>query len=244
MPVLLSFASQGVVRGPIVPVWPGCLIEIQNLEPDPRPDKSASRFCQDPRRFQSLKCVNHGSKVLGCPLTLGGFSVPPLLHTVPSLLPPLSFPSVLSLILSSLPSLSGTTNKFFVSWQIGPLLWSLRVSHHLGPEGLTFYQLSILSSSLLKYLSKQGPQLRGTLIPDTLIKEISPSQYKTQPWFYQDIPEVKSENYWSLSHVWLLVTPWTAACQAPLSMHSPGKNTGVGNHFLFQGIFSTQGSRA
>ena len=39
------------------------------------------------------------------------------------------------------------------------------------------------------------------------------------------------------SHVQLFVTPWTEARQAPLSMDSPGKNTGVGCHFLFQGIF-------
>ena len=31
------------------------------------------------------------------------------------------------------------------------------------------------------------------------------------------------------------------AHQAPLSMDSPGKNTGVGCHFLLQGIFLTQG---
>ena len=37
-------------------------------------------------------------------------------------------------------------------------------------------------------------------------------------------------------------TPWTAARQAPLSMGFPGKSTGVGCHFLLQGIFSTQGS--
>ena len=30
--------------------------------------------------------------------------------------------------------------------------------------------------------------------------------------------------------------------QAPLSMDSPGKNTGVGCHFLLQGMFPTQGS--
>ena len=34
----------------------------------------------------------------------------------------------------------------------------------------------------------------------------------------------------SLSHVRLLATPRTAAYQAPLSMDSPGKNTGVGCH--------------
>ena len=37
--------------------------------------------------------------------------------------------------------------------------------------------------------------------------------------------------------------PWIVAHQAPLSMgYSPGKNTEVGCHTLFQGIFLTQGS--
>ena len=35
------------------------------------------------------------------------------------------------------------------------------------------------------------------------------------------------------------MTPWSVACQ---SWDSPGKNTGVGCHFLLQGIFPTQGS--
>ena len=34
------------------------------------------------------------------------------------------------------------------------------------------------------------------------------------------------------------VTPWTVACQAPLSMKF---STGVGSHSLLQGIFPTQG---
>ena len=33
------------------------------------------------------------------------------------------------------------------------------------------------------------------------------------------------------------------AHQAPLSRDSPSKNTGVGCHFLLQGIFLTQGSK-
>ena len=44
------------------------------------------------------------------------------------------------------------------------------------------------------------------------------------------------------SRVRLFVTPWTVAHQAPLSMDSPGKDTGVGCHALLQGIFLTQGS--
>ena len=39
--------------------------------------------------------------------------------------------------------------------------------------------------------------------------------------------------------VWLFVAPWTVAYQAPRSM-GLGKNTGVGCHFLPQGIFPTQ----
>ena len=41
------------------------------------------------------------------------------------------------------------------------------------------------------------------------------------------------------SHVWLFVTPWTVTHQAPLFMGFPGKNTGVGCHFLPQRIFPT-----
>ena len=41
-----------------------------------------------------------------------------------------------------------------------------------------------------------------------------------------------------LSHVQLFVTPWTIVWEAPLSMGSPGKNTGVGCHFL---LHLTQG---
>ena len=44
-----------------------------------------------------------------------------------------------------------------------------------------------------------------------------------------------------LSCVRLFVTPWTAACQAPLSL-TLDKNTGVGCHALIKGIFPTQES--
>ena len=41
------------------------------------------------------------------------------------------------------------------------------------------------------------------------------------------------------SHMQLFATIWTVSHQALLSMDSPGKNTGVGHHFLLQGIFLT-----
>ena len=42
------------------------------------------------------------------------------------------------------------------------------------------------------------------------------------------------------SHVWLFAIPWTEA-RLLCSWDSPGSNTGVGCHFLLQGIFPTQG---
>ena len=46
----------------------------------------------------------------------------------------------------------------------------------------------------------------------------------------------------SLSVVWLFVTSWTVAYRLLCPWDFPGKNTGVGCHFLLQGIFLTQGS--
>ena len=45
----------------------------------------------------------------------------------------------------------------------------------------------------------------------------------------------------SLSHVWLLATPWMNCSPARLLClwNSPGKSTGVGCHSLLQGIFLT-----
>ena len=36
-------------------------------------------------------------------------------------------------------------------------------------------------------------------------------------------------------------TPWTVAHEVPLSMDSPGENTGMSCHAVLQGIFPTQG---
>ena len=44
-----------------------------------------------------------------------------------------------------------------------------------------------------------------------------------------------------LSQVWMIETPWTVAHQAPLSLGSPGKNTGVGCHLLLQGSSQPRG---
>ena len=50
------------------------------------------------------------------------------------------------------------------------------------------------------------------------------------PWFFTCMLS-------HFSHVQLFVTPWTIACQAPLSMDSPGQNTGV-VAILFSRVFT------
>ena len=46
----------------------------------------------------------------------------------------------------------------------------------------------------------------------------------------------------SLQFCLTLCDPATVACQAPLSVDSPGKSMGVDCHALLHGIFPTQGS--
>ena len=46
----------------------------------------------------------------------------------------------------------------------------------------------------------------------------------------------------SLSHVWLLATPWLWPTRLLCPWDSPSKKTGVGCHALLQGIFQTQES--
>ena len=43
-----------------------------------------------------------------------------------------------------------------------------------------------------------------------------------------------------LIHVQLVAAAETVACQAPLAMGFPSTNTGVGCHFLLQGVLPTQ----
>lgn len=129
-------------------------------------------------RFSSLQCEEHRSKVLARHLAMGGFALPWLwLCTVPSLSSSPSSPSLLSLSFSHpvLPVRSCIQILCVMTEQLSSLE---PLSHHLGPGGLTFYQPSILSPTFIKYLSNQDPLLIGTLIPATLIKEISPSCYK------------------------------------------------------------------
>ena len=59
--------------------------------------------------------------------------------------------------------------------------------------------------------------------------------------YWTQVSTQKKKKKKSVSHVRLFATPWSVTHQDPLSMEFSGKNTGVGCHFLLQGIFLTQG---
>ena len=63
-------------------------------------------------------------------------------------------------------------------------------------------------------------------------------------WF-QEIFMHRNLSFFCLVPKLCPTLPWppsTTVCQAPLSWDFPGKKTGVGCHFLLQGIYLTQGS--
>ena len=59
-----------------------------------------------------------------------------------------------------------------------------------------------------------------------------------EPW---DTAASVLPHAWPLGRVRLSVTPWTEVPRLLCPWDSPGKNTGVGCHFLLQGIFPIQG---
>ena len=56
-----------------------------------------------------------------------------------------------------------------------------------------------------------------------------------------ELKEKKEKTVKSLSCDRLFETPWTVAYTCRCLWDFPGKSTGVGCHFLLQGIFQTQG---
>ena len=75
--------------------------------------------------------------------------------------------------------------------------------------------------------------------PETAAHQASPSLgfSRQEHWTGLPFPSPMHESKkwkWKWSCVRLLAPPWTAAQQAPPSMDFPGKNTGVGCHFLLQ----------
>ena len=93
-----------------------------------------------------------------------------------------------------------------------------------------------------------------TLLPDSWQWLLTPTVAQIHPWILgcgpteaatysqEQVSLVKSEKVQLLSRVSLFGAPWTPGPARLLCpWDSPGKNTGVGCHFLLQGVFLRQG---
>ena len=74
----------------------------------------------------------------------------------------------------------------------------------------------------------------------SILKEIGPGISLEGMMLKLNDAKMSAQLLWSSLTLCDLL--WAIAHQTPLSIVLPGENTGVGYHFLLQGIFSTQGS--
>ena len=75
----------------------------------------------------------------------------------------------------------------------------------------------------------------------TLLKRLSITQHKAKRIYFFKASDTADAAVQLLSHVRLFATSRTVACWVLCPWDFPGENTGVGCHFLLQGIFLTQG---
>ena len=116
------------------------------------------------------------------------------------------------------------------SWKLPDSLGSLCLELFLRDQGAHSLPLQVLAqaSPLQEVHSEQPVQTHPC----------TPYPLPCLTWFTHDQVGLSV----SASVVSDSAIPWTVAHQAPLSVNSPDKNTGVGSHSLLQRIFLTQGS--
>ena len=117
---------------------------------------------------------------------------------------------------------------------------SMRFSRQESWHGLPFPPAGDLPESGIQLTFPVSPALQVDSLPTEPTRTINISMYLSVfISIYLDM------DVQLLSHVWLLVTPWTVAHQASLSIEfSRQEYRSRGCHFLLQGFFPTQGSNS
>ena len=105
------------------------------------------------------------------------------------------------------------------------------------PLSLEFICLTPVLSNQCLFLSQSQKSLMD-ILEILFWKTASPQpiwRAEVTNWCTLNTGKWVSEWVKLLSCVWLFVTPWTVAYEAPLSKEFSGKSTGMGCHFLLQG---------
>ena len=103
-----------------------------------------------------------------------------------------------------------------------------------------YYKSSSLKTHT--FMISQLPQVRCVLCPRSQEPAISLSPGAGVSARLRVLSQVHSGGGLVAKSCRFFASLWTVTRQAPLSMGFPGKDTGVGCHFLLQGILLTQGS--
>ena len=115
-------------------------------------------------------------------------------------------------------------------------------------DWLVFQNCCVQAEVIILYLCRglsscQRTQIYCYVYPLTRNRDPSSSLpyyfLSTPPLFLHSPPSLCAQ---SLIHVWLFPTPWRLPGCLLCPWNYPGKNTGVGCHFLLQAIFLTQRS--
>ena len=160
-------------------------------------------------------------------------------------------------------------NFFYLIQNVGDVFWwvdigacsPLSPGSQMPPHSTT----SCLSTTFISHSAALLPDFLGPMVPQpgeftwhqplppTSLLDSPPSHTPGSPLAYMGlcVPHLLQELYflivnisnhvYVLSHVWLFVTHGLEPTRLLCQWNSPGKDTGVGCHFLFQGMFLTQG---
>ena len=121
------------------------------------------------------------------------------------------------------------------SWRSPGSMWALLCGQSVALKWHVLWNVRVLQALPSPGSEESGPHLM--LLVDSDIRASVNSSYQgmTRPLGpHTTLCVINCSLLGHISRVRLCVTPETAAHQAPPSWDSPGKNTGVGCHFLLQ----------
>ena len=92
------------------------------------------------------------------------------------------------------------------------------------------------------WLTKKREEMNSELPRPTFYLQGEPGRQRSPEPCHRGLCRDLPCGCLTFSRVRLFATPWAVATRLLCQGDSPGENTGVGRHFLLQGIFPTQGS--
>ena len=104
-------------------------------------------------------------------------------------------------------------------------------------DNKSLINISLYCCCYCQYKLYRTGSMQSNAVVEIVMDYKSPSLYSKPFLLNKNLNESKDESH----SVQLFATPWTVACEVPLSMEFSRPEYGVDSHFLLQGIFPTLG---